>query len=255
MAKSKPAGENPPSDRLKAILILVLAWTAGMVDAVGFLNLAHLFTTHMSGNSAATGAYLGQGNWREMSRRVFPIPLFVVGVASGGWLTEVAIVRRARSVFLLPLLLEEAVLAAYLIAGIFAGPAGGGPMFYVLAALPSFAMGVQNATLKRVGHRTVRTTYVTGMLTNFADGIVAYIFWRLEQARGQADSEHSIVPKPESLGHAFLFGGIWLLFVLGAGFASWLDTRWRYYTLLLPIGGVLFVLVFDLFRPLYTKPS
>ena len=40
-------------EREKAWLAVLLAWVAGCVDAVGYLMLFHLFTAHMSGNSAA----------------------------------------------------------------------------------------------------------------------------------------------------------------------------------------------------------
>ncbi|MGE3809415.1 MAG: DUF1275 family protein, partial [Gemmataceae bacterium] len=38
---------------------LLLTWSAGIVDGVGFLILFHMFTAHMSGNSIAMGVYAG----------------------------------------------------------------------------------------------------------------------------------------------------------------------------------------------------
>src|SRR5262249_36270733 len=38
-------------EREKAGVVLLLAWIAGGVDAIGYLVLLHLFTAHMSGNS------------------------------------------------------------------------------------------------------------------------------------------------------------------------------------------------------------
>src|SRR5579883_2472981 len=117
MAKSEQTGANAPSNRVKSGLILGLAGIAGFVDAVGFLNLAHLFTTHMSGNSAAAGAYLGQGDWRSTLHRIIPVPVFVLGVIAGAFLTEQAVARHKRSVFWFPLALEAVLLALYLAAG------------------------------------------------------------------------------------------------------------------------------------------
>jgi hypothetical protein len=52
----------------KTLLAIVLAWAARFVDAAGYPVLHHLFTSHRSGNSAALGAYLGRGEWREAMR-------------------------------------------------------------------------------------------------------------------------------------------------------------------------------------------
>lgn len=244
---------GPVSDRFKGRLIFLLAGIAGFVDAVGFLNLAHLFTSHMSGNSAAAGAYFGLGEWHTALGRFFPIPIFVLGVIAGALLTELAIARRERSVFWRTLCLEAAVLVVYLIAGdrqlqIIAGTWP----YYALGALPSFAMGLQNATLRRVGHSSVRTTYVTGMLTDCAEAITGYCLWQYERASSKQDVPHSIEPNPDSLGRALLFGGIWLVFVVGAIAGSFADSSWRLNALVAPIAGLLFMALLDLLRPLYT---
>lgn len=255
MAEVELSSANPPSDRIKGALILTLAGVAGYVDAVGFLNLANLFTTHMSGNSAATGAYFGQRQWAHALTRLYPIPIFVAGVICGAILTEEAVSRRARSVFWLPLAVEIVLLAVYLLAGEHARHVVRDTLpFYALAALPAFAMGVQNTTVRRVGHSSVRTTYVTGMLTNFAEGIVSYLFWRRERGNDKA-LPHADEPDPAALGRAFLFGGIWLVFVVGATLGSLANTYWSFRSLLVPIAGLLVVLIFDLRRPLYSGPK
>src|SRR5262249_38393191 len=87
--------------------------------------------------------------------------------------------------------LEAAPLFLFMICsrGAISGGATGANLtweFYPLVALPAFAMGLQNAALRRVGGRIVRTTYVTGMLTDLAEAGVV------------------------------LGGGIWLAFVTGA---------------------------------------
>lgn len=255
MPSNEKTGASQPDDLYKGALILLLAATAGFVDAVGFLNLGHLFTTHMSGNSAATGAYLGQGNWSEMGRRAYPVPIFVLGVAVGALMTEGAIVRRARSVFWMPLALEAVLLMVYIFAGDHQRPVLQVSRQLALATLPAFAMGLQNASLRRVGHSSVRTTYVTGMLTDFAEQIVSYLFWRIEHARGAHSADHAIIPKPESLMLSFLYGGIWLMFVAGAGLGSLMNTYWSFNSLAIPVAGVLTIVAVDLVRPLYTPAS
>lgn len=101
------------SEREKAWLAPVLSAVAGAVDAVGYLTLLHVFTAHMSGNSDAFGAELGRGNWTEVLRRGFPIPVFVLGVALGVLLIEIASRRGIRSTAALLLSIEGALLVAF----------------------------------------------------------------------------------------------------------------------------------------------
>ncbi len=64
-------------------LAMLLAWVAGFVDAGGYLTLAHVFTSHMSGNTVAMGAHLGNGQWTQVIRRAVPIAWFIFGVFLG----------------------------------------------------------------------------------------------------------------------------------------------------------------------------
>jgi uncharacterized membrane protein YoaK (UPF0700 family) len=172
---------NPPV-REKAWLALILALTAGCVDAVGYVVLWKVFTAHMSGNSVSAAVHTGEGKSAEAFHRASPIPLFVLGVALGAALSEFLARKGHRRIFAVAVALEASLLLVFLLWG---GPLlrdGGIPedvpwRFYALVALPTLAMGVQNATLRRVGGATVRTTYISGMLTNFAEQTVQYLFW------------------------------------------------------------------------------
>lgn len=248
-------------EREKAWLAVLLAAVAGSVDAVGFLTLAHLFTAHMSGNTVGMGAYLGQRQWGEAFRRGFPVPLFVLGVVCGAGITETAVRRGARSPLAPAFGLEALLLVAFIFFGgglALGGDVPGGPEFYTLAALLAFAMGLQSATLRRVGHRTIRTTYVTGMLTNFGEQFVACLFWLGAKRRGRRSpsvlkSFRSTSPR-ESLARMLLYGGVWVGYVCGAVVAGLAESRWAARSLLLPLGGLLLVIALDLIRPIFVPP-
>lgn len=236
-----------------------LAWAAGGVDAIGFLTLFHLFTAHMSGNSAATGAYLGQHDWAEGLRRAFPVPVFVAGVALGSAVVESGLRRKVARPLLATLGLECALIAVFLIwgrdltaQGSLRGPSGGD--FFALTALPTLAMGVQNAVLRRVGPVSVRTTYVTGMLTNFAEKGVALCFWLRDRTRGRGRRRLGLalrvfVRRPE-LARMGLFGGIWVSYIWGAYLSSEALGHWGLYALLLPLACLLCLIAADLRAPL-----
>jgi uncharacterized membrane protein YoaK (UPF0700 family) len=98
----------------------------------------------------------------------------VAGVIIGALLTEISLQRNFRSPFAVALATEATLLLLLMLFGDNIQTATGW-IFYALTALPAMAMGVQNATLRRVGSLHIRTTYVTGMLTNFGEAVSQYI--------------------------------------------------------------------------------
>lgn len=251
-------------EREKAWLALLLAWIAGGVDAIGYLVLFHLFTAHMSGNSVAFGAHLAQHEWSEAWRRLFPIPLFMFGIATGAVLSDRAARKNARSVFRAALLAEAALLIAFMLCG--NGVMRNGEIhtdavwkFYALAALLPVAMGLQSATLRRIGGRTkVRTVFVTGMLTNFVEEAVTYLFqWREDtrerKAAGDDEQSQRTSRRQQSAQRAMLYGGIWLAYMGGAILSGFAEQRWALNALCFPLGGLMFIIARDFLRPISAK--
>ncbi len=245
--------------REKTWLALLLAWVAGTVDAVGYLVLADVFTAHMSGNSVKAGLYLGQSQMQEVVPHLVPIPLFVVGVALGTFITEIVVRRRARAVVFIMLGIECLLLLAFMLVGnLFirgASVTDQSWQFYLLLALAVLSMGLQTATLQRVGGKTVRTTYVTGMLTNSAQESVRYLFWLRDHTRGQSWSRIRRVlrvsPLQDSFRQATRLGAIWLFYVAGAIWGGYGEQFWRLETLIIPLCILFGVAIADLIRPLY----
>jgi uncharacterized membrane protein YoaK (UPF0700 family) len=247
-------------DREKAWLAILLAWVAGVVDAVGYVLLFRLFIAHMSGNSAAMGAYFGQGEWGEAFYRAIPIPVFVLGVIAGAALNEAASRRGVRSLFSLTLGLEAALLFLFMICG--EGVIRGGVInanlaweLYPLLALPAFAMGLQNAALRRVGGRIVPTTYVTGMLTDLAEAGVEYLYWLRDRSRRamghRVAAAPRATPRQVSLKMMLLSSGIWLAFVTGAITGGYAQKRWELRSLLIPLSGLALIITLDWVQPIH----
>jgi uncharacterized membrane protein YoaK (UPF0700 family) len=242
------ATADRPSERTRARawLALDLALTGGAVDGIGFVILYHVFTAHMSGNSIAAAVYTGQGDWASAVHRAFPIPVFVLGVMLGAALCEWLARRRVRPVLAAAFGLEAVLLALFVLVARWDEQSGRIPrdpawQFYAIAALPALAMGVQSAALRRVGAVKVRTTYITGMLTNAAEEAVACLY-------GIADRSG------EDLRAAFrrgsLFAGIWVAYVLGAVIGVWAEARVGPAVLAVPVAGLVVVAVWDLVRPM-----
>jgi uncharacterized membrane protein YoaK (UPF0700 family) len=136
----------------------------------------------MSGNSVRLGVELGSGDLTAAIRYALVIPVFVVGVALGVVLVELGRRRGFRTPAAAALALEGGLLLVFMVAGsalrhgsMAASTAAG---YDLLITLPVLAMGIQTAALRRVAGRTVRTTYITGMLTHFAEDGVRYLLDR-----------------------------------------------------------------------------
>lgn len=238
-----------------ALWTLLLASVGGFVDAVGFLTLFHLFTAHMSGNSVWFGSAIGLGEWRIGLHHLFPIPLFVLGLIAGTAGVELARRRRLRAPFAPALLAEIALLAVFMALGSVyivdgAQRAATAPAFYALAALPAFAMGLQNATLRQIAGRTVHTTYVTGVLQSLSEDVVRYAFWLREQARGVGFG-HALRASPAHPGlrGAVVAGLIWVAYAVGAIGGGFATRRWALLALALPLAVLTAGVIIDLIRP------
>jgi uncharacterized membrane protein YoaK (UPF0700 family) len=218
---------------------LLLAWIAGSVDGLGYLVLFHLFTANMTGNSVTLGTQLGQGYWVPAVRSAFPIPLFLAGVAVGALLRR-AIARAGRPPRPVILALEALLLLAFLVQGGLEDRAGGvladSGTFYALAALATLAMGLQNALPPQVRGHTVRTTYVTGTLTSFAEAAVA---WAVRRDRRRRD---------EARFATMLYGGLWTAYVLGAVASGLAERHWGPVGAALPLAGLGALIALDVTR-------
>jgi uncharacterized membrane protein YoaK (UPF0700 family) len=231
--RSRPRGGG-------VVLALTLAGVAGFVDAVGFIVLRGLFTAHMSGNAAQVGVRLGHGDAAAAVPLLAAIVLFVIGVGLGAAVEEVAARRRIASRTALTLALQAAVVAAFMLygearigAGRVADHGLGG--FYVLAALAIVAMGIQAASIRRVGGQAVRTTYITGVLTDFSRGAVQRL------ARGsRADT---------AVG---LLGGVVVLYLAGATLGSIAQDAAGMWSLAVPLAALLLASLADVRRPFAT---
>lgn len=234
-------------------LAVLLTASAGFVDAAGYLTLYHLFTAHMSGNSVGLGVNLGLGAWSEALRRGFPIPLFMIGVATGAAWRRFAIAYRIRS-HLAPLLSVEAgLLGAFMLAGgaqLRAGSVAASPAwrFYLLVALPVLAMGLQNAAIRRVGRLTIHTTYVTAMLSSLAEEAVTGII-ALAQLLGRPRQQRLEGIRRDSFAMPLFIACLCGGYLLGGILGAYLEQRWQLRALLAPLLLLAFLIAVDLWLP------
>lgn len=190
-------------------LALALAGVAGFVDVVGYLTLHHLFSAHMTGNTSKLGVALGHGSLHAAAPMAVALVLFAAGIAVGTVLVDTG--RPAAAL----------ALQAVLIAAFMAVVGGGSHPYYLLEACSTAALGLQTAALTHVGGATIRTSYVSGVLTNLMQGLV-------RRLRG------------ERAGHPLaLLAGILAAYLVGATAGSLTLRDLRIWCLAIPLGVLL----------------
>ncbi len=196
-------------------LVLLLAWAAGSVDAIGFLGLGHVFTANMTGNTVLLGLSLGQGRSLAALANVIALVGFSMGVAGGALIVERdrnqgEWDRRVTSaLFLEALMLAAFTLFWHLTPG---GADRTSAALYTLIALSALAMGIQSAAVRRLKLPGVATTYVTGTMTS----LVADLTSRFHAPR-PAGVKDSPPPEPQPVSqHTALQAGVIVIYGLSA---------------------------------------
>ncbi|WP_445504076.1 YoaK family protein [Microvirga sp. G4-2] len=166
MAASPVAG---PEDPLPLVLIVLSAVT-GLVDAVSVLGLGQVFVANMTGNTVFLGFAVGGTPGFEVPRYVMALLTFLVGALAGGWIAN-AFVHSTRRRWLLTVAAVEAILfwAAAVVALEYdvenLSPAS---RLFTLIGLSALAMGLRNATVRRLKMPDLTTTVLTLTLTGLA---------------------------------------------------------------------------------------
>jgi uncharacterized membrane protein YoaK (UPF0700 family) len=175
--------------------IAALAWIAGTVNALGYLVIGDVFTSHMTGDTSAVVIALITGRGSQIAHRLVAVAAFVFGVTAAAVLIE----RHREHSAAGALWLEAGLLCT---AGVLAMLGGGTTVitYCSLIALAA-AMGVQNTALtgSALG---AHTTHITGPLTDFASTAVRRIVGRRDLPR---DRSHGLL----------VYGGRVLAFVVG----------------------------------------
>jgi len=154
-------------------LLLVLTLVTGLVDAVSYFTLGHVFVANMTGNVVFLGFAVAGAADFSIAASLVAILAFLAGALAGGRLGSSAGHHRGR-LLALALVIEIVLVSAALIVSMNAGSAGDAAGRYPLIVLLALAMGLQNATARRLGVPDLTTTVLTLTLTGLAaDSTVA----------------------------------------------------------------------------------
>ena len=148
-------------------LLLVLTMVTGMIDAVSYLALDHVFVANMTGNVVFLGfAVAGAQNF-SLPIHLVAIAAFLAGALAGGRLGSSVAHHRGRFLAIATYI-QMAVLGAALVITTVVLDADGAPGRYALIVLLALAMGMQTATARRLGVPGLTTTVLTTTLAGLA---------------------------------------------------------------------------------------
>lgn len=217
-------------------LAFVLAFIAGSINAGGFLAV-HQYTSHMSGIVSSMADNLALGDFGLMLAGLGALLAFLSGAACTAILVNWGRRRRLHSEYAFPLLFEAVLLVCF---GVASGYLEHRHWLFVssVTLLLCFTMGLQNAIITKVSHAEIRTTHMTGIVTDIGIELGKLFYWnRSEGLRVQADGQK--LRLLSSLLGLFFVGG--LTGALGFKHVGFLSA--------LPLAVMLFVLasipVFD----------
>ncbi len=238
----------------QARLAITLAWVAGYTNVLTLLLCGHV-TSHVSGSTsdlgrAAVEGFRGtDGAWATAGFALFLLTTFFLGATLSGISTEVGRRRGWESIYVLPIGIEAVLLATFAVWYQLAGTD-----VYTLTGLASGAMGLQNATITRISSGVVRTTHVTGVLTDLGLEAVQFVEW-MRDRRGNVPPGsarafiHSARSHPTPRRLALLLS-ILGSFALGAGLGTLAYDHIPRVAMCFPVAFLLWVIIQDLMKPI-----
>jgi len=161
---------TPRDERVLPPVLLGLTAVTGLVDAVSYLALGHVFTANMTGNVVFLGFAAAGAPGLSVMRSGTALAAFFMGAVIGGRMAaRMSVGRRDRwtgAAFGAEAALFLAAMAVAL--GYGSGPSNDAARVYTVIVLTGLAMGIRNATVRKLAVRDLTTTVLTLTLTGLA---------------------------------------------------------------------------------------
>jgi len=206
-----------------------LAFVAGAVNAGGLLAVGQ-YTSHMTGIVSSMADNLALGFHALVPAALGALGAFVLGAASTAVMVNFARRRRLYSEYALPLLAEALLLLAFGVLGArLPQSALATPM---TVALLCFVMGLQNALVTKLSRAEIRTTHMTGIVTDIGIELGKLAYWNRDAGQAPVRADRRRLGILCALLASFIAGGI-------AGSAGFMHLG---YLTTLPLAALLCVL-------------
>ncbi|CAM3679178.1 YoaK family protein [Roseateles saccharophilus] len=208
----------------------VLAFVAGAVNAGGFLAVRR-YTSHMTGVISGVADDLAIGELALALAGLASLLAFIAGAACTALLINWARRRQMHSKYALALLLEAGLLLLFGLVG-----AHLKTLAHLLVPtavlLLCFIMGLQNAIVTKISQAEIRTTHMTGVVTDLGIELGRLLYWNRSTV---SDPAHYVRANRDKL---FIHGVVLGLFFVG-GVVGALAFKHFGFTATLPIALLL----------------
>lgn len=244
----------------QARLAITLAWVAGYTNIITFL-VCGTVTSHVSGTTSNFGRDVVEGlrgtdgSWALAGYALYLLVTFLAGAIISGFTTELGRRRGWDSIYVLPMALQALLLTLFMLTlhVLHITYDGNHPLIWA-SGIASLAMGLQNATITRISSGVVRTTHVTGVLTDLGLEIVQFGWWLHDRDPKALPPDirsrvlhASAQPVTRRLA---LLASILASFSLGAGLGTVAYDYVRPIAMVPPVAFLLFIVVIDCVRPI-----
>jgi uncharacterized membrane protein YoaK (UPF0700 family) len=149
------------------LLLIVLTVVTGLVDAVSYLELGHVFVANMTGNVVLLGLAAGGSPEFSVAVSLVAIGSFLLGALAAGRLGSSMGEHRGRFLALATYAQVSVVGTAFVVS-LASSDVSGGSLAYALVVFLAFAMGLQNGAARRLGVPDLTTTVLTLTFTGLA---------------------------------------------------------------------------------------
>ncbi|MEA3125614.1 MAG: hypothetical protein QOD67_2633 [Caballeronia sp.] len=210
-----------------------LAFIAGAANAGGFLAVGQ-YTSHMSGIVSALAGNLSVGDFGLIVAGLSSLAAFITGAATSAIMINWGRRRRAHSEYALPLMLEAVLLLCF---GLLGSNLENNRFLFVPATvgLLCYVMGLQNAIITKISKAEIRTTHMTGIVTDIGIELGKLFYWNVSESGPgvtAVKADRSRLRVLASLLGMFFIGG--LAGALGFKYVGFIST--------LPLSAMLVVL-------------
>ncbi|OEC34525.1 Uncharacterized membrane protein YoaK, UPF0700 family [Pseudomonas cuatrocienegasensis] len=208
------------SDTANRHLGFALAFVAGAINAGGFLAVQQ-YTSHMTGIVSSMADNIVLGAHGLVLAGLGGVVSFLLGAVCSTLMIHYSRRRQLHSEYALPLLLEAVLLLCFgLLGSLLATVAG---LFVPLTVmLLCFIMGLQNALITKLSRADIRTTHVTGIITDIGIELGKLCYWNRSPGLPSVGVDRQRLRILLTLLGCFFLGGV--LGALGFNYLGYVST-------------------------------
>jgi len=159
--------QEAPQERVLPLLLYLFTAVTGLIDAVSYIALGHVFTANMTGNIVLLGFSFSGVPGLSALRSLTALAAFLVGAVIGGRLATTLTPLSSNRWRMTAFGCEAVFLLGSTLTSIASVPFGSSRLYAVIV-FTGLAMGLRNATVRKIALPDLTTTVLTLTITGLA---------------------------------------------------------------------------------------